>query len=85
MTLSAANGTPSCSGILDVEEDINNGGKIKIVGCTQGSATVKLLKDTYGTGKLHRNRAWKSASLLPTPWTPECWRIDHPQGRHQHC
>ena len=46
VALSAASGTPSCSGTLNVEEDVSNGGKVKIVGCTEGSATVKLLKGT---------------------------------------
>ena len=46
MALSAASSTPSCSGTLDIEEDVTNGDKVKIVGCTEGSATVKLLKDT---------------------------------------
>ena len=46
MALSAASGTPTCSGTLDVEEDVSNGGKVKIVGCTEGSAMVKLLKGT---------------------------------------
>ena len=46
LTLSSANGTPSCIGTLDTEEDLGNGGMVKIVGCTAGSATVKLFKDT---------------------------------------
>ena len=66
VTLSAGNGTLSCSGILDVEEDIRNGGKVKIVGCTQGSATVKLLKDTFELAS-YTVTVPESASLLPTP------------------
>ena len=46
LTLSSASGTPTCSGTLDIEEDLGNGDKVKMVGCTAGSATVKLLKDT---------------------------------------
>ena len=46
VALAEANGIPSCSGTLDTEEDLGNGGMVKIVGCTAGSATVKLLKDT---------------------------------------
>ena len=46
VALAEASGTPSCIGILDTEEDLGNGGMVKIVGCTAGSATVKLLKDT---------------------------------------
>ena len=46
MALAEANGTPSCSGTLDIEEDLGNGDKVKMAGCTAGSATVKLLKDT---------------------------------------
>ena len=46
VALSAASGTPSCSGTLNVEEDVSNGDKVKVAGCTEGSATVKLLKDT---------------------------------------
>ncbi len=46
VALAAASGTPSCSGALDIEEDVSNGDKVKIAGCTEGSATVKLLKDT---------------------------------------
>ena len=66
VTLSAASGTPSCSGTLDVEEDIRNGGKIKIVGCTQGSATVKLLKNTFELAS-YIVTVPESAGLLPTP------------------
>ena len=66
LALSAPTGTPSCSGTLDVEEDINNGGKIKIVGCTQGSATVKLLKDTFELAS-YTVTVPESAGLLPTP------------------
>ena len=66
VTLSAASGKPSCSGTLVVEEDINNGGKIKIIGCTQGTATVKLLK---GTTELvsYTVTVPETAGLLPTP------------------
>ena len=46
VALSADSGTPSCSGTINVEEDVSNGGKVKIVGCIEGSATVKLLKGT---------------------------------------
>ena len=46
VTRSAASSTPSCSGTLNVEEDVSNGDKVKMAGCTAGSATVKLLKDT---------------------------------------
>ena len=46
VAMSADSGTPSCSGTLDTEEDVANGGKVKMVGCTAGSATVKLLKGT---------------------------------------
>ena len=46
VAMSAVSGTPSCSGTLNVEEDVSNGDKVKMVGCTEGSATVKLLKDT---------------------------------------
>ena len=46
VAMSAASDTPSCSDTLDIEEDLGNGGMVKIVGCTAGSATVKLLKDT---------------------------------------
>ena len=44
LAMSAANGTPSCESPLDVEEDVTNGDKVKIVGCTVGDATVQLLK-----------------------------------------
>ena len=43
VALSDANDTPLCSGILDVEKDLLNGGQVKIVGCTEGTATVQLL------------------------------------------
>ena len=66
LALSAPTGTPSCSGTLDVEEDIRNGGKVKIVGCTQGSATVKLLKDTFELAS-YTVTVPESAGLLPTP------------------
>ena len=46
VALSAYSGTPSCSGTLDIEEDLGNGGMVKIAGCSEGDATVKLLKDT---------------------------------------
>ena len=46
VALAAAKGTPSCIGTLDTEEDLGNGGMVKMVGCTAGSATVKLLKGT---------------------------------------
>ena len=46
VALADANGTPSCIGTLDTEEDLGNGGMVNIVGCTAGSATVKLFKDT---------------------------------------
>ena len=44
VAMSAVSGTPSCVGNLDTEEDVTNGDKVKIVGCSEGSATVKLLK-----------------------------------------
>ena len=31
--MSNASGTPSCVSPLDIEEDVTNGGKVKIVGC----------------------------------------------------
>ena len=66
VALSAASATPSCSGTLDVEEDINNGGKIKIAGCTQGSATVKLLNGMVELSS-YDVTVPESAGLLPTP------------------
>ena len=44
MAMFDANGTPSCESPLDIEENVTNGGKVKIIGCTAGDATVKLLK-----------------------------------------
>ena len=46
MAMSTASGTPLCSGILDLEEVVGNDGEVKIIGCSQGDATVKLLKGT---------------------------------------
>ena len=75
LALSAANGTPSCIGILDVEEDVTDGDKVKIVGCTEGSATVKLLKGTtelasYSVAVSRPNTTSlppDTASLTPVP------------------
>ena len=46
VALAAASGTPSCSDTLDIEENVTDGDKVKMVGCTEGGSTVKLLKDT---------------------------------------
>ena len=68
VAIAAANGTPSCSGTLDVEENLNDGGKVKIVGCTVGDATVKLLN---GATELANYTLMVSpadaASLFPEP------------------
>ena len=37
MAMSDANGTQSCDGSLDLEEDATNGDKVKMVGCTVGT------------------------------------------------
>ena len=72
VALSAASGTPSCSGTLDIEEDLGNGDKVKIVGCTAGSATVKLLKDTTElasyTVAVSPRLPPDTASLSPVPF-----------------
>ena len=72
VTMSDANGTPECIGTLDVEEDVLNGGKVKMVGCSEGSATVKLLKDatelaSYPVTVLPADMA--SLSPMPTAFT----------------
>ena len=68
--MSAAGGTPVCDGSLDIEEDVTNGGKVKIIGCTAGDATVKLLK---GATELASYAVTISpadtASLFPAPST----------------
>ena len=68
VTMSPASGTPVCDGSLDIEEDVTNGGKVKIIGCTAGDATVKLLK---GTSELASYPVTISpadtAGLSPTP------------------
>ena len=46
MAMSATSGTPECTETLDIEEDVGNGGKVKMIGCSEGTATVKLLKGT---------------------------------------
>ena len=46
LAMSAASGAPVCTGSLDIEEDVTNGGKVKMIGCFEGTATVKLLKGT---------------------------------------
>ena len=68
VALAAAKGTPSCIGTLDTEEDLGNGGKVKIVGCTAGSATVKLLKDTTELASYTVTISpLETASLSPVP------------------
>ena len=70
LAMSAYSGTPTCSGTLDIEEDLGNGGMVKIVGCTAGSATVKLLKDTTELASYTVTISPPdTASLLPVPST----------------
>ena len=68
VALAEASSTPSCMGALDTEEDVSNGDKVKIVGCTAGSATVKLLK---GAAELASYAVMiappDTASLSPVP------------------
>ena len=70
VTMSPASGMPVCDGSLDIEEDVTNGGKVKIIGCTAGDATVKLLK---GATELASYAVTISpadtASLFPAPST----------------
>ena len=69
VAMSSADGTPSCIGPLDIEEDLVNGGKVKIVGCTEGSATVKLLKDNIELASypVTITPSSDTASLSPEP------------------
>ena len=69
VAMSSADGTPSCIGPLDIAEDLVNGGKVKIVGCTEGSATVKLLKDNFELASypVTITPSSNTASLSPEP------------------
>ena len=70
MSLAAAGGTPSCSGTLDVEEDVTNGDKVKMVGCTEGSATIKLLNSAIELASYPVTISpVDTASLSPEPST----------------
>ena len=70
LSLAAAGGTPLCGGSPDTEEVVTNGGKVKIIGCIAGDATVKLLKGatelaSYAVTILPAD----TASLSPVPST----------------
>ena len=70
MAMSASSDTPECTETLDIEEDVANGERVKIIGCSEGTATVKLLK---GTVELSSYSVLISpadtASLSPVPYT----------------
>ena len=74
MAMFDANGTPSCESPLDIEENVTNGGKVKIIGCTAGDATVKLLNGYNRAGQLHRDdiasftRQACRRCPRPSPW-----------------
>ena len=69
VALSAASSTPSCSGTLNVEEDVSNGDKVKIAGCTEGDRDGEAAQGYNRTGQLHRNeyRHWRRLPYSPEP------------------
>ena len=70
LAMSAASGAPVCSGILDLEEVVGNDGEVKIIGCSQGVATVKLLKGAMELASYAVTISpADTASLSPVPYT----------------